>query len=212
MCRQRGSGSIARPLPRRTNLQRKFSMSPAKLLVFSGSTRTGSFNTKLATAITNVAKEMAADATQISLGDYPAPLFDQDWEAENGAPQSIIDLGALMDAHDAVYIASPEYNSGVAPLLKNTLDWLSRLKPHPVKAPVFSLGAASPGALAGVRGLISLRATLVGLNAIVMPEQLTISGAGSAFNEDGSFAVERTQGFAKAQLERLIDVAGKLKA
>lgn len=187
-------------------------MSAAKLLVFSGSTRNGSLNTKLASAIANLAKELGFDVTLISLSDYAAPLFDPDWEAENGVPQTIFDLGALIDEHDAVFIASPEYNSGLTPLLKNTIDWLSRLKPHPIKAPVFSLGGASPGVLGGIRGLFSLRATLVGLNAIVMPEQLTVGGAGSAFNEDGTFAVERTQGFAKAQLERLLDVAAKLKA
>lgn len=187
-------------------------MSAVKLLVFSGSTRAGSVNTKLATAVANLAKKMGARVTQISLSDYPAPLFDADWEAENGIPQSITDLSALMGDHDAVFIASPEYNSGVTPLLKNTIDWLSRLKPNPFKDPVFSLGGASPGVLGGIRGLFSLRATLVGLNAITMPEQLTVGGAGSAFNEDGSFAVERTQGFATVQLERLIDVAGKLKA
>lgn len=187
-------------------------MSPVKMLVLSGSTRTGSFNTKLATAIYNLANEMGAGATQISLSDYPAPLFDPDWAAENDVPQTIVDLGTLMDGHDAVFIASPEYNSGLTPLLKNTIDWLSRLKPHPITAPVFSLGGASPGVLGGVRGLVSLRATLVGLNAIVMPEQLAVGGAASAFNEDGSFTNERTEGFAKAQLERLIEVAGKLKA
>lgn len=187
-------------------------MSSIKLLAFSGSTRTGSLNTKLATAIANLAKELGADVTQLALSDYPAPLFDADWQADNSVPQSITDLAALMDQHDAVFIASPEYNSGVAPLLKNTIDWLSRLKPHPFKKPVFSLGAASPGTLGGVRGLASLRVTLVGLGAITMPEQLTVGGAGTAFNEDGSFANERSQGFAKAQLERLIDVAGKLKA
>lgn len=187
-------------------------MSSIKLLVFSGSTRKGSVNTKLATAVTNLAKDMGADVTQIVLSDYPAPLFDADWEAENGVPQPIKDLGTLMGDHDAVFIASPEYNSGLTPLLKNTVDWLSRLKPHPIKAPIFSLGGASPGVLGGVRGLVSLRMTLVGLNAIVLPEQLSVGGAGSAFHEDGSFVAERTQGFAQAQLERLLEVAGKLKA
>lgn len=187
-------------------------MSPVKLLTLSGSTRTGSFNTKLATAMSDLARQMGADVTQITLSDYPAPLFDPNWEAENGVPQAIVDLGALMQANDAVFIASPEYNSGVTPLLKNTIDWLSRLKPHPIKAPLFSLGAASPGVLGGSRALVSLRITLVGLGAIIMPEQLTVGGAGSAFNEDGTFANERSQGFAKAQLERFLDVAGKLKS
>jgi chromate reductase len=187
-------------------------MSAAKLLVFSGSTRQGSYNTKLATAVATMAGDLGADVTLVSLADYEAPLFHQDWERENGVPQTVTDLGALMAESDAAFIASPEYNAGVTPLVKNTIDWLSRLKPHPIKETVFSLGAASPGMLGGIRGLFSLRTTLVGLNAIVMPEQLTVGGATSAFNEDGSFANERTVSLANVQLERLIDVARKLRA
>jgi chromate reductase len=186
-------------------------MSAVKLLIFSGSIRQGSHNTKLATMVAAMARDLGADVTQVSLADFSAPLFDQDWERENGVPQSITDLGALMTASDAAFVASPEYNSGVTPLLKNTIDWLSRLKPHPFKDTVFSLGAASPGTLGGMRGLFALRTTLVGLGAIVMPEQLTVGGAGSAFNEDGTFANARTQSLATAQLERLIQVAGKLR-
>ena len=187
-------------------------MNPVKLVAFSGSTRDGSHNTRLATAVSSIAADLGADVTHISLKDYPAPLFDPDWEKENGIPVSVTELGALMMASDAAFLASPEYNSGVTPLLKNTIDWLSRLKPHPFKETLFSLGGASPGSLGGVRGLFALRTTLVGLNAIVMPEQLTVGGAGSAFNEDGSFSNERTQSLASAQLERLIDVAGKLRS
>lgn len=187
-------------------------MSAVKLITFSGSDRKGSVNTKLASSITNLANSMGADATQIALSDYPAPLFDPDWEKENGAPQTIVDLGALIADADAVFIASPEYNSGLTPLLKNSIDWVSRLKPHPFKTTLFSLGGASPGVLGGVRGLVSLRMTLVGLGAIVLPEQLSVGGAGSAFNEDRTFAIERTQTLARAQLERLMDVASKLKA
>lgn len=187
-------------------------MSAIKLLVFSGSTRQGSYNTKLATAVATMARDLGAEVTHISLGDYSAPLFDPDWEKANGVPQTVTDLGALIHEADAAFIASPEYNSGVTPLLKNTIDWLSRLKPHPFKETVFSLGGASPGTLGGIRGLFSLRTTLVGLNAIVMPEQLTVGGAAAAFTDEGSFANERSAGFATAQLERLIDVAGKLSA
>lgn len=186
-------------------------MAPVKLLTISGSTRNGSHNTKLTTAVSVMATDLGAEVTEISLNDYPAPLFDPDWEKENSIPASITGLGALMSASDAVFIASPEYNSGLTPLLKNTIDWLSRLKPHPFKQTVFSLGGASPGMLGGIRGLFSLRSTLVGLNAIVMPEQLTVGGAVSAFKDDGSFSNERTVSLAAVQLERLIDVAGRLR-
>lgn len=185
-------------------------MPAVSLLVFSGSTRNGSLNTRLATAVASLAGTLGANVTQISLADFPAPLFDPDWEKANGVPQSITDLGAIMAASHAAFIASPEYNSGLAPLLKNTIDWLSRLSPHPFRDTLFAIGGASPGALGTARALPSLRTTLVGLDAIVMPGQLAVGGAMSAFNEDGSFANERTLGFATDQLTRLIEVAGKL--
>ncbi len=187
-------------------------MSAVKILVFSGSTRDGSVNTKLAAAVAGLAREFGADATLVSLADYPAPIFNADWEKEHGIPQTIQDLGALMLEADACFIASPEYNSGPTALLKNTIDWLSRLKPHPFKETVFALGGASPGMLGGVRGLVSVRTTLVGLNAMVVPEQLTVGGSGSAFNEDGTLANDRSVSIANALLERLVDVAGKLRA
>jgi chromate reductase len=187
-------------------------MPPVSLLVFSGSTRTGSLNTKLATAISAMAQDLGADVMQVSLADYPAPLYDTDWKAENGIPQGIVDLGDLMARSDAAFIASPEYNAGITPLLKNTIDWLSGLSPHPFRDTLFGVGGASPGTLGTARALPALRATLMALDAIVMPGQLTVGAAMNAFHEDGSIADERTAGFAKAQVSRLIEVAGKLKA
>jgi chromate reductase, NAD(P)H dehydrogenase (quinone) len=186
-------------------------MSAIKLLLFSGSTRHGSLNTSLARAMAQMAANLGAQPMLVSLKDYPAAIYDTDWEKENGVPAPIRELGALMAECEAAFIACPEYNSGMTALLKNTIDWLSRLSPHPFTDTLFAIGGASPGVLGTARALPSLRATLVGLDAIVMPGQLAVGGAMSAFNEDGSFANERTEGFARAQFGRLIEVAGKLR-
>ncbi|MEM1302576.1 MAG: NAD(P)H-dependent oxidoreductase [Pseudomonadota bacterium] len=183
-------------------------------LALSGSTRPGSLNTMLATTMTKLAADMGADATLISLAQYPAPLFDQEFEAANGIPQPIQELYTLIAAQDAVFLASPEYNGGYTPLLKNTIDWLSRVKPdgrHAFRDPVYSLGAVSPGMQGGVNGLYQLRPTIARLGAIVMPEQLTIGGGASGFGEAGGFSNDRTTSLAQAQLQRLLAVAGKLK-
>ncbi|MGD1888302.1 MAG: NADPH-dependent FMN reductase [Cohaesibacteraceae bacterium] len=193
-------------------------MSSVRLLALSGSTRDGSVNTKLASTITSMASNVGFDAVQISLADHPAPLFDADWEKQNGPPEPIKALQALMVEQDAIFVASPEYNGGITPLLKNTIDWLSRVRVEGqpgslvFKKPVWSLGAVSPGVQGGVNSLYQLRPTITRLGAIVMPEQLTVGGGASAFNEDGSFANDRTINLATAQLERLFDVAGKLKS
>ena len=120
-----------------------------KILVFAGSIRTGSFNARLAAL---AAKELAlagADVTRISLDDYPMPLYDGDLEAASGVPANALKLKQMMAAHRGVFIASPEYNASVTPLLKNTIDWISRVRergepPLAVfKNRVFALGGAS---------------------------------------------------------------------
>lgn len=190
-------------------------MSKVKFLALSGSTRPGSVNTMLAAAMTNRAEGAGADAQQISLKDYPAPLYDPELEGAEGVPQAITDLYDLIASQDAVFIASPEYNGGYTPLLKNTIDWMSRVKSesgHAFRDPVYSLGAVSPGVQGGVNGLYQLRPTIARLGAIVMPEQVTLGGGASAFGDDGDFTNERTRGLADGQIKRLIETASKLKA
>src|SRR5436190_7552985 len=99
-------------------------MSNPRILVFAGSIRAGSFNARLAAL---AAKELAlagAEVTHISLQDYPMPIYDGDLETKSGAPENAIKLKRTMMAHQGVFIASPEYNASIAPLLKNTLDWI----------------------------------------------------------------------------------------
>jgi len=99
-----------------------------KILVFAGSIRTGSYNERLAAL---AAKELAltgAEVTRISLEDYPLPIYDGDGEAKSGVPAHARSLKRMMAEHSGVFIASPEYNASVTPLLKNTIDWISRVR------------------------------------------------------------------------------------
>ncbi|NBN80042.1 NADPH-dependent FMN reductase [Microvirga tunisiensis] len=182
-----------------------------RILVFSGSSRSGSFNTQLAAL---VAKHLAlgdADVTRISLADYPMPIYDGDLEQEKGVPEHAHKLKRLMQEHQGVFIACPEYNTAITPLLKNTLDWLSRLN-DPGEPPaaafknrVFAIGAASTGALGGIRGLIGMRTILeVGLGALVLPEMVSVPGAGDAFDAKGDLKNERSAGALEAMVKRLL--------
>ncbi|MEH0071004.1 NAD(P)H-dependent oxidoreductase [Pannonibacter sp. Pt2-lr] len=121
-----------------------------KILVFSGSIRGGSLNTRLAGL---AAKRLAladAEVTRISLADYQMPIYDGDLEQEKGPPEAARKLKRLMQEQHGVFIACPEYNAGMTPLLKNTLDWVSRVADQgeapgiAFKNRVFCLGAASP--------------------------------------------------------------------
>src|SRR5207253_170304 len=152
-----------------------------KILVFPGSLRSESYNVRLAAL---AAKELTladADVMRISLADYPLPIYDADLLAKSGPPENAVKLKQLMSAHRGVFIASPEYNASITPLLKNTLDWISAVRERdepPLAAyqnRVFALGAASPGRSGGMQSLIALRQVLaVGCRAMVVGEQVTV--------------------------------------
>lgn len=185
-----------------------------KILVLSGSLRTGSYNTRLAAL---AAKELAlaeADVTRISLADYPLPIYDADHEANAGMPDEALRLKQMFGAHQGVFIATPEYNASVTPLLKNAIDWVSRVreKNEPALAAyknrAFALGAASPGPYGGMRSLMAMRQVLeLGCGALVIPEQLSVASAADAFDEMDEFKDKRYANQLKNVARRLIDVA-----
>ncbi|HEX5790218.1 MAG TPA: NAD(P)H-dependent oxidoreductase, partial [Luteolibacter sp.] len=96
------------------------------ILAFSGSLRQDSFNHKLAAIAARGARGAGAQVTLIRLRDYPLPLFDEDLEKAKGMPENAAKLKKLFADHDALLIASPEYNGGISAALKNVIDWVSR--------------------------------------------------------------------------------------
>jgi len=175
-----------------------------KILVCSGSSRGGSYNGKLASLAAKKLAILDADVTHLSLKDYPLPLYDGDLETASGVPDNAKKLHRHFQGQDGIFLACPEYNAGITPLLKNTLDWISRVKEpgEAYKSKVFAIGAASPGAFGGMRGLIGMRTILeVGLGAIVLPQMVSVAKAASAFDERGELTDERAGG----QLDRLVD-------
>jgi NAD(P)H-dependent FMN reductase len=159
-----------------------------KILVFSGSIRADSFNQKLAGLAAKVLKAQGAEVTHISLKDYELPLYNGDFESASGQPENAKKLAKLFDAQHGIFIACPEYNASITPLLKNTIDWISRVKDEtkPFSKP-FALGGASPGMFGGYRSMLQLRQSLeLGLNALVIPEMVSVRAAHEAFNDDGT--------------------------
>ena len=149
-------------------------MSVPKILVFAGSIRTGSFNARLAAL---AAKELAlagADVTRISLVDYPMPLYDADTETQSGQPENALKLKRMMMTHQGVFIASPEYNASVTPLLKNTIDWLSQDVDGesgyaPFTDKVGGLMGASNGGFGTIRSLPQVSHMLANLGVLMLP-------------------------------------------
>ncbi len=192
-------------------------MAVLKILVIPGSLRTGSFNARLAAA---AVKELAlanVDVTQISLGDYPLPIYDGDLEVNSGIPKNAIDLKRMIEAHHGVFIVSPEYNSSVPPLVKNTIDWVTRVRDRNetlgqvFRERAFAIGAASDGKFGGLRVLMSLRQILaLGCGATVIPRQVALSFASQAFDDMDRLKDQRDADQLRATVRQLIDVAQQM--
>jgi chromate reductase len=185
-----------------------------KILVFAGSIRTASFNARLAALAVKELALLNVDVTRISLIDYPLPLYDGDAEAAAGPPQNAVKLKRLFGIHHGVFIASPEYNASITPLLKNTLDWISRVREGcepPLAAyrqRVFALGAASNGTHGGYRSLIALRHVLeLGCGAMVLPDQIAVRDAATAFDDRDNLRDETNANRLRTVLGHLVDAA-----
>jgi chromate reductase len=189
-------------------------MAIPKILVFASSTRAGSYNVKLAALAAKELTLIDADVTRISLADYPLPLYDPDLDARIGQPANALKLKQMIMAHHGVFIASAEYSASVTPLIKNAIDWVSRVreKGDPTYAAfknrVFAIGAASVGPAGGLRSLMALRQILeLGCGALVIPEQVAIAAADQAFDDLDNLIDLRAANLFKAQLQRLVDMA-----
>jgi chromate reductase, NAD(P)H dehydrogenase (quinone) len=160
-----------------------------KILVIPGSLRTGSINARLAAAAAHEFAKAGADVTRISLGDFPLPVYDGDLQTKSGVPKNAINLKRMIGAHHGVLIVTPEYNASVPPLVKNTIDWVSRVQDlHETRGQVFrgrpfAIAAASENRLGGARVLAALRLILSACHAMVIPSQLALPFAGEAYDD-----------------------------
>jgi NAD(P)H-dependent FMN reductase len=189
-------------------------MSSPKILVIPGSLRTGSHNSRLAALATKEFVLADADVTRISLADYPLPIYDADVAASSGPPLNAVKLKQLVGAHRGIFIASPEYNASITPLVKNTIDWISvvRERDEPQLAVfqnrAFALGGASPGRSGAMQSLLALRQVLaVGCRALVVPEQVTIPNAAEAFDDMDQLKDARAATQLRLVVRKLIEYA-----
>jgi chromate reductase, NAD(P)H dehydrogenase (quinone) len=190
-------------------------MSALKILVIPGSLRTGSHNVKLAAAAAYEFALHGAEVTRISLTDFPLPIYDGDLQAKSGVPKNAVNLKRMMGAHHGVLLVTPEYNSSVPPLLKNTIDWVSRVQEaHEARGQVFrqrtfAVAAASEGRLGGSRALAALRLILSACQALVIPNQLALSFADQAYDEMDRLKKEADIEAMKALVRQLIEMSQK---
>ena len=196
------------------------STTPLPLLVFAGSTRTGSHNRKLANAAAEMARAAGVQVTVLDLAAHELPLYNADLEAR-GTPAASLELKRILHAHPAWIVCSPEYNGSYTGLLKNTIDWVSspiKADPEwqrgtkPFEGKVVGLLSASPGALGCVRGLAHLSTLLRNLQCWVAPKQFALGQAASAFDPDGRLAQDTARQAVQGVVDQVIHAARALNA
>src|SRR6266436_6107596 len=174
-------------------------MSALKILVILGSLRTGSLNVRLAAAAAYEFAQAGAEVTRISLGDFPLPIYDGDLQTRSG-----------------VLIVTPEYNSSLPPLVKNTIDWVTRVQDaHETRGQVFrerafAIAAASESRFGGAQSLAALRLILTACHATVIPNQLALSFAAEAYDDMDRLKHPADIDALNALVRQLIDVSQRM--
>jgi chromate reductase, NAD(P)H dehydrogenase (quinone) len=191
-------------------------MAAVKILVIPGSLRTGSLNARLAAVAAHELAQAGAEVTRISLSDFSLPIYDGDLQAKSGVPKNAINLKRMIGSHNGVLIVTPEYNASIPPLIKNTIDWLTRVHdPHEVRGQVFfgrpfAIAAASQSRLGGARSLAALRVILTACRALVIPNQLALSFAGEAYDDMDKLKHPPDIEALGALVRQLIDVSQRM--
>ena len=182
-----------------------------RMLVFGASLRDGSYNDRLAALAATVAAEKGADVDRARMADFDCPWYDQDLESGEGIPAGAQRLRDRLVAADAFLIVSPEYNASMPGMLKNTIDWVSRIRPQPFNGRQGLLMSASPSMVGGNRGLWSLRIPLEHLGARMYPDMFSLSQAHQAFGADGRIANPTLQSRFESTIECFIDLVEAAK-
>lgn len=141
------------------------STQPLKFATLVGSLRKGSYNAAIARALPALAPAGVTIEALPSIGTLP--LYDADVQAQ-GFPAEVTALANAIHAADGIIIVTPEYNYSVPGVLKNAIDWVSRLKEQPFANKPVLLQSASMGVIGGARAQYHLRQIMVFLNAHVM--------------------------------------------
>lgn len=158
------------------------------VLVFAASLREESLNVKLAALAARVIAGHGGTVDMATMSEFDCPSYNQDVQDHRGIPAGAEELGRRLEANDAFIIASPEYNFSMPGMLKNAIDWVSRLQPQPFNWKHALLLSASPSMVGGNRGLWALRVPLEHLGARVYPDMFSLAQAHQAFDPSGAIA------------------------
>lgn len=188
-------------------------MAQADLLLLAGGIRNGSLNEKLIDCASRAACDLGLGVTRLTLTDYRLPLFGAEVQSINDVPEAVA-LKAIFEQHGAVILASPEHNGSVTAMLKNAIDWIScpgqGEPPQAYRAfrrKAFGLASASASPFGGLRGLSQLRHILTTVQALVVPQQLSVPHAHCAFDAAGDLVDPFLSGLLTELVQSVAEVA-----
>lgn len=161
-----------------------------QVVIVSGSTRTGSLNSALATRIAALMSERDIDALVVDLQDHQLPMYNADFQAEHGIPAEALAIHSLLMAVDLVVLVSPEYNGGMPPILKNAIDWVSRVTKRPFENKPFGLASASPGRNGGAGAVRALQHVLTHMRAHHAEATFSLGNARERLTDDPTLDTE----------------------
>lgn len=163
-----------------------------KILGVCGSLRKAS----LSMAALRTCKELMPAGVSLSfaqIGDIP--MYNQD-VFDAGIPQPAKRFYDEIAAADGVLIATPEYNFSLPAVLKNAIDWVSKMPNQPFSNKPIAVFSASQGPLGGARVQYDVRRILVQLWGLVLPRpEVFIGMAQTKFDKEGRLTDEATRKF-----------------
>ena len=171
------------------------------LLTMSGSLRKGSYNRML------IAEAVRAfGEAEVIEGDLNLPLYDGDVE-DKGTPPAVQTLIDQVVRADALIIGAPEYNKGISGVLKNAIDWVSRVKPPALKDKVAVIMSAAGGRSGGETGHFMTHSILTQLQVnVVHGPLILVAAAQKEFGDDGALNNDFLKGQVADRMARLRDM------
>ncbi|MDG3042567.1 NADPH-dependent FMN reductase [Roseicyclus marinus] len=155
-------------------------MSSLRLLGICGSLRAASWNRKLMLEAARI-----FDPAEFLDGNLRLPLYDGDLEAQ-GIPLEVQALADQIKSADAVVIVGPEYNKALSGVLKNALDWVSRVPGGVWRDKPVAIVSAAAGRAGGERSQMTMRHAMLPFRAHVLPgPEVFIAAPDKEFDDTG---------------------------
>ena len=172
---------------------------PLHFVVMVGSLRRDSHNAAIARALPALAPEGVTIKMLGSVGDFP--LYNHDVQLK-GFPPPVLAMAEAIGKADGVIIVTPEYNHSIPGVLKNAIDWISRLPNQPFAGKPIALQSSSPSLFGGLRAQLHLRHMFVYLDGRVLskPEVIIPQVNTKIDASTGELTDPATRGFIADQL------------